>query len=405
MATMRIRTRIYETMLAEHLVAERQMAMVSGPRQVGKTTTCRLHADTYLNWDNGDDRALILKGPAAVAERLGLQKLRTSPPTALFDELHKFGKWKQFLKGFFDTYGDQVRIVVTGSSRMDIYHRGGDSLMGRYFLYRMHPLTVAEAIRQDLPDPNRIIRRPRAIRQGDFSALWTHGGYPEPFVKREIRFTRRWRTLRMGQLLREDVRDMTRIQQLGQLETLAALLAVRSGEQLVYSALATEIQTSVDTIRRWIGTLCHLQMGFLVRPWFKNVSRSLRKEPKWFLRDWSGIDDPGARAETFIACHLLKAVEGWTDLGLGTFQLGYLRDKEQREVDFVVVRDSKPWFLVETKSNDDRLSPSLEYYQDQLNAPLAFQVVLEADFVKADCFAAGDRPMVVPARTFLSQLL
>lgn len=402
---MRIRTRIYETMLAEHLVAERQMAMVSGPRQVGKTTTCRLHADTYLNWDNGDDRALILKGPAAVAERLGLQKLRTSPPTALFDELHKFGKWKQFLKGFFDTYGDQVRIVVTGSSRMDIYHRGGDSLMGRYFLYRMHPLTVAEAIRQDLPDPNRIIRSPRTIGQDDFAALWTHGGYPEPFVKREIRFTRRWRALRTGQLLREDVRDMTRIQQLGQLETLAALLAVRSGEQLVYSALATEIQTSVDTIRRWIGTLCHLQMGFLVRPWFKNVSRSLRKEPKWFLRDWSGIDDPGARAETFIACHLLKAVEGWTDLGLGTFQLGYLRDKEQREVDFVVVRDSKPWFLVETKSNDDRLSPSLEYYQDQLNAPLAFQVVLEADFVKADCFAAGDRPMVVPARTFLSQLL
>lgn len=405
MASMRIRTRIYEKMLTEHLTAERQMAMVSGPRQVGKTTTCRLRADTYLNWDNGDDRALILKGPAAVAERLGLQRLRTSPPTALFDELHKFSKWKQFLKGFFDTYGEQVRIVVTGSSRMDIYRRGGDSLMGRYFLYRMHPFTVAEALRQDLPDPNRIIRTPRPIRQDDFSALWTHGGYPEPFVKREIRFTRRWRALRMGQLLREDVRDMTQIQQLGQLETLAALLSARSGEQLVYSALATEIQTSVDTIRRWIETLCHLQMGFLVRPWFKNVSRSLRKEPKWFLRDWSGIENLGARAETFIACHLLKAVEGWTDLGLGTFQLGYLRDKEQREVDFVVVRDGKPWFLVEVKSNDDRLSPALKYYQDQLNAPLAFQVLLEADFVKADCFAAGGRPVVVPARTFLSQLL
>ena len=198
---------------------------------------------------------------------------------------------------------------------------------------------------------------------------------------------------------------MTRIQQLGQLETLAALLSIRSGEQLVYSALATEIQTSVDTIRRWIETLCHLQMGFLVRPWFKNISRSLRKEPKWFLRDWSGIDDPGACAETFIACHLLKAVEGWTDLGLGTFELGYLRDKEQREVDFVVARDGRPWFLVEVKANDDRLSPTLKHYQDQLNAPLAFQVLLEADFIEADCFAAGPRPVVVPARTFLSQLL
>jgi hypothetical protein len=146
-------------------------------------------------------------------------------------------------------------------------------------------------------------------------------------------------------------------------------------------------------------------MGFLVRPWFKNVSRSLRKEPKWFLRDWSGIDDPGARAETLVACHLLKAVEGWTDLGLGTFDLGYLRDKDQREVDFVVVRDGKPWFLVEVKSNDDRISPTLKHYQDRLGSPFAFHVVMEADFVGADCFAARRPPLIVPAKTFLSQLL
>ena len=402
---MGIRARIYDGMLADHLRSQRQMAMISGPRQVGKTTTCRLLADAYLNWDNGDDRALILKGPSAVAEKLELQRLKASPPTILFDELHKFAKWKRFLKGFFDTYAERVRVLVTGSSRMDVYRRGGDSLMGRYFLYHMHPFTVAEAVRQDLPDPDRIVRDPRPISQEDFAALWTHGGYPEPFVKRDIRFTRRWRTLRMHQLLREDVRDMTQIQQLGQLEALAALLSARSGCQLVYSSLATEVQTSVDTIRRWIATLCHLQMGFLVRPWYRNVSRSLRKEPKWFLRDWSGIDDPGARAETFIACHLLKAVEGWTDLGLGAFDLGYLRDKEQREVDFVVARDGKPWFLVEVKSSDDQISPALKYYRGQLGEPFAFQVLIEADFVKADCFAHSRQPLAVPARTFLSQLL
>ncbi len=402
---MDVRTRIYDKVLTDHVGSQRQMAMVSGPRQVGKTTTCRLLADVYLNWDNGDDRALVLRGPSAVAERLGIQRLRVSVPTVLFDELHKFSKWKQFLKGFFDTYGGQTHILITGSSRMDVYRRGGDSLMGRYFLYRMHPFTVAEAVRQDVPDSDRVVRSPISISEDDFSALWTHGGYPEPFIKRDIRFTRRWRALRMQQLLREDVRDMTQIQQLGQLETLAALLSARSGRQLVYSSLAAEVQASVDTIRRWIATLCHLQMGFLVRPWFKNVSRSLRKEPKWYLRDWSAIDDSGSRAETFIACHLLKAVEGWTDLGLGTFDLGYLRDKQQREVDFIIVRDGKPWFLVEVKTGDDALSPSLKYFQDQLNAPHAFQVVLEADFVKADCFAARPQPLVVPARTFLSQML
>jgi predicted AAA+ superfamily ATPase len=264
---------------------------------------------------------------------------------------------------------------------------------------------VAEIIRQDLPDSERILAYPQPIPEDDFSALVRYGGYPEPFFKRDIRFSRRWSMLRRHQLLREDVRDATQIQQLGQLETLATLLSSRSGGQLIYNSLAKEIQSSVDTIRRWIQTLCHFQMGFLVRPWFKNVSRALRKEPKWFLKDWSAIDDPGSRAETFIACHLLKAVEGWTDLGLGVFELRYLRDKGQREVDFAVIRDGRPWFLVEVKSGDSPLSTSLQYFQKHLGVPHAFQVVMNADFVKADCFATGGRSIIVPAKTLLSQLL
>ena len=138
---------------------------------------------------------------------------------------------------------------------------------------------------------------------------------------------------------------------------------------------------AVDTLRRWINTLCRFHLGFVLRPWFKNVQRSLRKEPKWFLRDYSGINDEGGRAETFVACHLLKAVEGWTDLGLGDFQLGYLRDKRKREVDFVVVRDRKPWILVEAKKSDQRLSPSLRYFQQQTGAPHALQVVLDLSLI------------------------
>ena len=113
----------------------------------------------------------------------------------------------------------------------------------------------------------------------------------------------------------------------------------------------------------------------------------------------------GQRAETFVACHLLKAVEGWNDMGLGDFQLGYLRDKEKREVDFLVVRDGRPWFLVEVKHADESMSPSLKRFQDQLGAPFAFQVTVDSDYVDRDCFAAPGRPLIVPARTFLSQLL
>jgi len=341
---------------------------------------------------------------ANIAERLGLDKIRSKKPTALFDELHKFSRWKQFLKGFFDTYADQVNILVTGSSRMDIYRRGGDSLMGRYFLYRMHPFTVAEIACQDLPDPEKIIRLPQKINENDFSALWNHGGYPEPFLKRDMRFSRRWHNLRQHQLLREDIRDLTQIHQLDQLEILVNILMTRSSQQLIYSNLAAEVQISVDTVRRWMNTLCNLHLGFMVRPWFKNVSRSLRKEPKWFLRDWSFIDDPGDKAETFIACHLLKAVEGWNDLGMGKFQLGYLRDKDQREVDFIVIKDNKPWFLAEVKTSEDKISDSLKYYQKQLQVPFAFQVILNADYIDADCFVHEQQAFKVPAKTFLSQL-
>ncbi|MCC6680464.1 MAG: ATP-binding protein [Phycisphaeraceae bacterium] len=381
------------------------MALVSGPRQVGKTTTCRNHADSYANWDNTDDQASVLAGPSAMAEKLGLERLSGKPPVALFDELHKYPRWKQFLKGFYDSYADRVRVLVTGSSRLDTYRRVGDSLMGRYFLYHMHPFSVAETSYRELPDPKRIIRMPKKPKPADFDALWEHGGYPEPFLKRDPRFSRRWQALRTQQLLREDLRDLTQIQQIDQISVLARMLASRSGAQITFSSLARDVQVSVDTVRRWVETLNSLHHGFLIKPWFKNVTRSLRKEPKWFLRDWAEIEDPGSRAETFVGCHLLKAVDGWNDLGLGKFQLAYLRDKEKREVDFAVIRDGRPWFLVEVKHSEASLSPALRSFQDQIKAPFAFQVVIDMDYVDANCFAKVQGPMVVPARTFLSQLV
>ena len=298
-----------------------------------------------------------------------------------------------------------MRVAVTGSGRLDVYRRGGDSLMGRYLPYRMHPFSVAEAVSQGIPAESDIVRSPAPIEDADFDALWQHGGFPEPYLKRDARFTRRWQSLRLVQLVREEIRDLTQIQQRDQLEVLVRLLATRSGEQLVYDGLARQLRVSADTVRRWLAALCDLHFGFLVRPWFTNVSRSLRKEPKWYLRDWSNVANPGPRAETLVACHLLKAVDGWNDLGLGAFELGYIRDKEKREVDFVVTRSGKPWLLAEVKHRDESLSPHLRHYQDRLGAPFAFQITLDADYVDRDCFAEPGRPRVVPARTLLSQLL
>ena len=397
--------RLYDALLAEHYAENRQMAFVSGPRQVGKTTTCRQLADAYVNWDDLDGRDLVLAGPARLIDALRLDRLAQRPPLVLFDELHKFPRWKQFLKGLFDAHGDKLRIALTGSSRLDVYRRGGDSLMGRYFRYRMHPFSTAEVLAPRLPDPARIVGEPRRIDAESWAALWLHGGFPEPFLRRDARFSHRWRSLRQEQLLREDVRDLTNIQQLGQLEMMAAVLAGQSGQQLVYGRLANRTRVAVDTARRWVAALCDLHVGFLLRPWHRNVARSLRKEPKWYLVDWASVADIGQRAETFIACHLRKAVDGWNDLGLGEFELGYLRDKDKREVDFVVARDGSPWFLVEAKHADAPPSPALAHFQRALGAPFAFQATMAADYVDADCLARPGPPLVVPAQTLLSQLL
>ena len=187
------------------------------------------------------------------------------------------------------------------------------------------------------------------------------------------------------------------------MQMLALLLAERSATHLIYSDLSRELGVTVDTIRRWLDLLVGLQYGFRVRPWFTRVPKALRKEPKWFLRDWSGVTDPVARGRTFVACHLLKAVEGWTDLGLGQFELRYVRDKLKREVDFLVLRDRRPWFLV-AFANDEAMSPALSHFQQCTRARHAFHVVLDGPFSDADCFEQTE-PVVVSAKTLLSQLL
>lgn len=397
--------RIYEELLREHVSQNRQMAMLTGPRQVGKTTSSRAVDEScaYLTWDNPDDKKTIVAGPNRVAERLGLSDLISSPKLLILDEVHKYGRWKSFLKGLYDTHGDKSRIIVTGSARMNVYKRGGDSLMGRYFLYRMHPLSVGELASPCLR--KSVINLPRKIGTDELQRLLEFGGFPEPFLKSDRRFYNRWRRLRTEQLFFEDIRDLTKISEISQMIMLADLLRERSGRLLNMSRLSSDIQVTVDTIRRWIETLDSMYYCFIVRPWFSNVPKSIRKQPKVYLWDWSLLSDKGARAENFIASHLLKAVHFWTDSGFGEFGLSFLRDKEKREVDFVITKDKKPFILVEAKSSGNAgLSASLEYFQKKLNVPHAFQVSMDMNFVERDCFAEK-KPVRVPALTLLSQLI
>jgi predicted AAA+ superfamily ATPase len=395
--------RVYESMIRDHFQRNEQMLLVSGARQVGKTTVGKAVGEVerfhYLNWDLQEDRLAILGGQRSLSANLGSEPHQT----IVFDELHKYADWKNFLKGFYDVYHElKWDILATGSARLDTFRKGGDSLLGRYFHLQMFPLSVAELLWTDFDE--QLIRAPRELSDDLWQSLLRFGGFPEPLLKSNARFHRQWTRSRQDLLFQEDIRTLGKGFDVLKIELLAELVVLNAGSLLNYSSLAKIIRASVESIQRWLTLLEQLSFCFRLRPWTKNISRSIAKEPKLFLNDWSSLSDVGKRSENFVANALMKAVEGWNDMGLGEFGLYFIRTKEKREVDFVVTRESEPWFLVEVKTSDTHLSPQLEYFQKLIKASHAFQVVVELPYQDVDCFSVG-KPVVVPAKTFLSQLL
>ena len=393
--------RIYETLVSDHFANNRQMAFLSGPRQVGKTTLAEsvLKDAACLNYDNAADARVIAAGADKVAEFADLSDPVKADKGIIFDELHKFPKWKRFLKGFFDSYADngRLRVAVTGSARMDVYKRGGDSMMGRYFGYRLHPLTIGE-LGGGEANLDETFRNAKGISQEDLRALLAFSGYPEPFLKGNERFYNRWKRERMERLFSEDLRDLSRVQDLRGLHSLAELLGARVGGGVNYASLANDLSVSPDTAKDWIATLESVYYCWTLRPWFRNISNSIRKQPKVYLWDWSLVRDEGARNENFVAAHLLKAVHWWMDSGLGDFGLYYLRTKQQKEVDFLITKDDSPFMLVESKtSSKEPLSGALAEFREALSVPYAYQVAVDAPPSGVEPLEYGGRAIKIAA--------
>lgn len=398
--------RLYETLLADHFEHNRQMVFISGPRQVGKTTLAKalLPKARYFTYDDPEAARMFAGGPNAVARELGLDSPGSAPKGVVFDELHKFRKWKNLLKGFFDLHGDGLKIAVTGSARLNVYKRGGDSLVGRYFPYRVHPLSPGElaggSAQIDSP-----FRAPRKIHADCIASLLKLGGFPEPFLNGTERFRNRWRNARNDQIFREDLRDLSRVQDIRGIRTLAELLGARVSSGVNFSGLAQDLQTSPDTVKSWLALLESVYVVYCVRPWHRNVANAIRKQPKVYFWDWSAVPAGGARNENFVASQLLKNVQWWNDSGLGDFELAYLRDKQQREVDFVVVRDGRPFVLVECKSSaNEPLSPALEHFRKTLDVPHALQVHLDGPQLGVDPFGHEGRAIKISAADLFAVL-
>lgn len=336
---------------------EEKMVFIGGPRQVGKTTLSLQFSDNkkteenagYLNWDYLPDRSLILKNQIPLHEKL-----------LIFDEIHKYRNWRSLMKGLYDKYKKSIRFIVTGAARLDHFRKGGDSLLGRYHHFRLHPLSLMELDTNPAPK--------------DLQNLLIYGGFPEPYFKKDETFLRRWQKERIQRVVYEDLRDLETVKEISLIELLVETLPSKVGAPLSLKNLANDLQVSQPTIARWVTILDNLYLTFRIGPFGPPKIRAVKKEQKIYFWDWTQNDDMGARFENLVAGQLLKYCHFCEDTEGHKMELRFLRDTSKREIDFIVLKNKKPLFAVECKTGERQLSNHIKYFSERTSIPAFYQV-------------------------------
>jgi predicted AAA+ superfamily ATPase len=313
---------------------KKKIVLLTGPRQCGKTTLSQMLSDNfdYFNFDNPEHRLGLIE-----------RSWDRSKDLIIFDELHKLKNWKSWLKGIYDTENIPPAIIVTGSAKLDTHRKVGDSLAGRFFQFRLHPL--------DLKEINTIIKPDNL--ESTLERLLGTGGFPEPYLEGNSRFYNRWKRSHLDIILKQDLVDLENVQQITSIETLIQLLRKRIGSPVSYSSLARDLQCSDKTIKRWLAILENMYIIFRVAPFHRNIARSILKAPKYYFYDTGQvIGDAGIKLENLTACALLKEIHYLEDCYGEQAQLYYLMTKDRREIDFYVTRNEEPFLMVEVKWAD-----------------------------------------------------
>lgn len=358
----------------------RKIVLLTGPRQSGKTTLARMLVKDfdYFNYDLAEHRVALIK-----------KNWRRDCALVIFDELHKMKNWKSWLKGFYDTRGPAPPMMVTGSARLDTARKMGDSLAGRFFQYRLHPLDLKES--KALMKPEEALDR-----------LMRFGGFPEPFLEGDEIFYNRWKKSHHDIILRQDILDLESVRSIAYLETLIELMRSRVGSPVSYNSLAGDLQRDPKTIKRWLELLERMYVIFRATPYHKNIARSLLKEPKYYFYDTGQVyGDAGIKLENVVACALLKELHFLEDTLGCSCVLNYLRDKEGREIDFLIMIDNRPVLMIEVKWAEESLSRNFAVFSKYLPHTPGVQLVGKIEREKS--FESGIR--ILDAARWLTDLI
>ena len=346
----------------------RQMRFITGPRQSGKTTLAKIKLEQEKN-----ENLYYLWDLRSIRNRYKENELFFTgdmPPSSrklwvCFDEIHKMPKWKNMVKGIYDASFEKYHFIITGSAKLDISRRAGDSLSGRYFTFRLFPLCLSELVNKNslrstvAQTADEFIKRKMdsAVKaENALSLLLEYSGFPEPFVRQSKKFHAKWAQDYLDTVIKEDIGALTRIIDKEYLYDLYKLLPEMVGNPISVSSLASHLELSSPTIKNYLKRLEDFYLSFRIYPYSKNIKRSLLKAPKCYLYDWTRVKDPGKRFENYVAVELNTLSSLWMDSTGEKYSLFYIRNKQKQETDFLVTQNEKPWLLVEVKYSDCPIS-------------------------------------------------
>ncbi len=394
----------------QELASEKSMIFIAGPRQAGKTTLSKIISRSYannyyFNWDIAEHRTLFFSNPTFFE---GVRRKDASTPLIILDEIHKYKDWKNYLKGIYDQFHENYKFLVSGSGRLDIYQKGGDSLAGRYYMFHLFPFTIAElgnrniSIEAFLKNPLQIGMERARKHKEIWNMLLNLSGFPEPYLSGKAATYRRWSNIYSHQLIREDIRDIVDIKSITDVETLYLLLPSKIGSPLSVQSLANDLKVSYNTVRNWLEVFERFFLIFSIPTWTEKIARAIQKERKVYLWDAPRVKELSARFENMVAMELYRAVTLWNDMGYGDFSLHFIKNKEKQEVDFLLANSREPFLLIEAKMTDEQPSKSLQIFQSALNVP-AVQLTNEGDSYR---LVSNDKNkiLIAPAYQWLSQL-
>lgn len=381
---------------------KKKMVFLAGPRQCGKTTLAQSipglidMKSAYFSWDIPEQRKAILH-----------RQLHTNSKLWIFDEIHKYSKWRNWLKGVYDEFHKDHKLLVTGSAKLDVFSRGGDSLQGRYFLHHLHPITFSELLGLRFDGVKTLPTFENTPPSGSKKALQDLlllGGFPEPLTSGSEKEAQRWRLFYGHRVVDEEIRSLERVLDVDRLELLLDRLPVTVGSVLSINSLREDLEVAFETARNWLEIFERMYLTYRIPPFGAPKLKAVKKEQKLYFWDWSRVQEDGPRFENLIASHLMRLVDWFWDVEGEKAELRYFRDVNGHETDFILLRNQKPWLAVECKTSQENLDSNLKYLLQRVDVPHAIQVSLkgEKDWVDKSVGKHGVR--ILPATQFLSSL-